>query len=33
MRLANQSIPLMRLEASAEEWRDALHRYQAKVAA
>jgi len=33
MRLANQSVPLMRLEASAEEWREALRRRQARVAA
>jgi CelD/BcsL family acetyltransferase involved in cellulose biosynthesis len=33
MRLANHSVPLMRLEASAEEWKDALHRRQARIAA
>jgi CelD/BcsL family acetyltransferase involved in cellulose biosynthesis len=33
MRLANQSIPLMRLEASAEEWREALRRRQIRAAA
>jgi CelD/BcsL family acetyltransferase involved in cellulose biosynthesis len=33
MRLANHSIPLMRLEASTEQWRDAVTRRQTHIAA
>jgi hypothetical protein len=33
MRLANDSVPLMRIEASAEELREALDRHQAHIAA
>jgi CelD/BcsL family acetyltransferase involved in cellulose biosynthesis len=33
MRLANQSIPLMRLQVSADEWRDAVNRRQVRIAA
>ncbi len=33
MRLANESIPLVRIQASSKEWRDALHRRQAEIAA
>jgi CelD/BcsL family acetyltransferase involved in cellulose biosynthesis len=33
MRLANDAVPLVRIETSAKEWREALDRRIAKIAA